>query len=804
MPSDAAEYALPRSAILACDARVSPTCYADDQVWEIQLGGREPGLLAVQTTYGLRARLMRVFPRFSSGISVLDDPATFFVPPRFSRIEPGSCTIEYSPFFGLDVVSEVRVPGSQVLVGRMRLTNHNPEALSCRMELAAQLNPIDGEVMNVVKAPVVASLRGRTGNLYPVLFLTGGPEPGSGLYPSLSLDFRLGPGVSRQVMWALASTSSPEESFDLARKITARPWDAESARDELQDRHDLVTIQTGDAQWDAVLAHSQRAALRLFLSGGAGLPCRSFVLARTPEQGYSRRGDGSDYNYLSNGQTALDALHLSGILLPGGAQLIEDLLRNFLAAQSADGSIDWKPGLAGQRSGLLAQPVLAELAWRVYGVMGERHFLAEVYPRLSRSLAVWFMAEHDRDQDGYPEWDHLVQTGLEDSPMFNSSHAWAQGVNLACVESPGLGSLLYNECRKLAEIAGILGEAADQQGMTERAEALLRMLQSGWDAERSAFTARDRDTHASSAGEALFHGQGPSEVRFDKDFDPPCRVVIRVRIGTETTRPVRIRVVGRTDGQSLEEVFTIRDMQWVQHQSCLTTQSVYATLARIELDGFDPLDDICIETVDYHRTDISGLLALWAGVATPEQAGMIVQKSILAPEGYGQPYGLPLIPGTPGSALEAPRDVSVQWNGLVLEGLVRYGYRQEAAEIIGRLMRAMTASYTAEGSLHPLYDAFSGRPGGERDHLAGLFPVRTFLDVLGVRPVSGREVLLAGNNPFSGPVTVKYRGMKVFRQATQTLVTFPDGQTSLVTTSEPQRVKEIPGPQLSPAEKENE
>jgi hypothetical protein len=762
-------------------------------------------LLAVQTTYGLRARLMRIFPRFSSGSSVLDDPATFFVPPHFRQVGVGYCAIEYEPFFGLDVVSEVRVPVSQVLLGRMRLTNHNPDTLACRMELAAQMNPIDGEVMNVVKAPVVASLRGWTGNLYPVLFLTGGPEPGSGLYPSLSLEFRLGPGVSRQVMWALASTGSSEESFDLARKITSRPWDAEVARIELQDRHDLVTIQTEDAQWDAVLAHSQRAALRLFHTGGVHLPGRSFVLARTPEQGYSRRGDGSDFNYLSNGQTALDALHLSGILLPGNVKLVEDLLGNFLATQAADGSIDWKPGLAGQRGGLLAQPVLAELAWRVFGVTGDRGFLAGVYPGLSRNLAVWFTPEHDRDQDGFPEWDHLVQTGMEDSPMFNTWRSWSQGVNLVFVESPGLGALLYNECQKLAEIAGILGEAADQQALIGRADALNAMVQSGWDADRAAFRARDRDTHASSAGELLFHGQGPSEVRFDRDFDPPCRMVIRVRIGTETTRPVRIRVVGRTDALPLEEIFTIRDMQWVQHQTCLTTQHVYATLARIELDGFDPLDDICIETVDYQRVDISGLLALWAGIATPEQAETIVRKSLMAPRGYGQPYGLPLLPGRQiPDGDDLPQNVSIQWNALVLEGLVRYGYRQEAVEIFGRLMRAMTASFTTDGSLRPTYDAISGRPGGERDHLGGLFPTRTFLDILGVRLVSNRQVLLAGNNPFPWPVTVKYRGMKIFRQATQSLVTFPDGRTSLVTSPEPQRVKEIDDPQPSPEQKEEE
>jgi hypothetical protein len=36
---------------------------------------------------------------------------------------------------------------------------------------------------------------------------------------------------------------------------------------------------------------------------------------------------------------------------------------------------------------------------------------------------------------------------------------------------------------------------------------------------------------------------------------------------------------------------------------------------------------------------------------------------------------------------------------------------------------------------------------------------------------------LTGKNPFPWPVTVKYRGLTVTRQAEQTVVAFPDGQT---------------------------
>jgi hypothetical protein len=791
MSPDPTQLAGPRRAILACDARLGATSYCNDQVWEVHLGGKDPGLLALQTTFGLRARLMRIFPRFSAGSAVVDDPALFMVPPRFTRMAPDSCAVEFSPFFGIDALAEFRVPTSQILVGRIRLTNQNPEVSVSRFELAGQLIPIEGEGLALVKAPVAAVLGGRTGNLCLALFLTGGPEPGSGLYPSLSLEFRLAPGKSRQVVWALAAMETPEKALDEARKATARPWDAEVARGRLQDRHDQVAIQTGDPAWDAVLAHSQRAAYRLFHSPGGALPYPSFVLARTPEMGYSRRCDGSEYNYLANGQTALDALHMASILLPGGVQWVQGLLRNFLAAQNEAGAVDWKPGLGGQRSGLLAQPVLAEIAWRIFQAGGDRDFLAKVYPALRRSLAVWFTEEHDRDQDGCPEWDHLVQTGLEESPLFNPWHPWSQGVNPAAVETPALGSFLYNESRRLAEIARLTGQEQDIPALEAISQRLQEMVQSGWDAERGTFRPRDRDTHASTPGELLFHGQGPSQVRFEKSFDGPRRLVMRIRIGTETTRPVRIRVCGQSAGGDVVETFSIRDLQWVQHRACLTTQQTYAFLERIDLDGFDPLDDISIETVDFLREDLSLCLPLWAGIATPEQAEAIVRKSLLDPERYGQPFGLPLCPGAAGGDEDRERrQVSVQWNALILEGMLRYGFRAEAGEVISRLMRALAGSFEADGSLRPAYDAVSGRPSGERDHLAGLFPTAILLQALGIRSLAVNRVLLEGNHPFPWPVTVKYRGMKVHRQATQTLVTFPDGQTGLVTSPDLQKVEE--------------
>ena len=59
---------------LAADVRLGATDYADDQIWELTLAGGEPPALALRTTYGLRARDMRLLPCFPRRDAVIMTP----------------------------------------------------------------------------------------------------------------------------------------------------------------------------------------------------------------------------------------------------------------------------------------------------------------------------------------------------------------------------------------------------------------------------------------------------------------------------------------------------------------------------------------------------------------------------------------------------------------------------------------------------------------------------------------------------------------------------------------------------------
>ncbi|NUM48471.1 MAG: hypothetical protein HUU38_27515 [Anaerolineales bacterium] len=582
------------SLILAADARLSPLNYYDDQIWELQLRAGEPAALSLQTTYGLRARSMRLFPRFTENTETVTDPEQFRNPPAIHRFFPNYALVTCAPFDGIDVVIEYWVAFSNVLAGRIRVINSGVTPRNLRLEWTALLVPAgEGQRMSPAKFENVHVLQGQVQGLSPVIMMTGGVEAASSPYPNLGVTLDLLPGLERQFSWAAAALADPTASFTLARATVARDWEGEYARIEMTNAPQLE-IEPANPDWAAAFALAQKTALNLIHGPTEFLPHASWVQTRLPDQGFSLRSDGSEYGHLWDGQTPFDTWHLAHLLLPAYPALMQGLLLNFLASQEENGFIDWKPGLNGRRTGFLATPILASLAWKTYRAQEDQSFLDKVFLPLLKFFNYWFDPRNDRDGNGIPEWNHPVQTGFEDNPLFAYWQAWSQGADISLFESPSLTAMLYREGQCLLKIARTLGRLGTVHDLNQKLDKLKTSLARAWDASSATYRYQDRETHTSGDGKSIGRRPGPGTINLSRfRFETPARLLVRIIPEPEGAREAQIRVTGTGVNDSpLTETFAPEMFRWALGLGTGISRHVFHALEEIEISGIQPGDDV--------------------------------------------------------------------------------------------------------------------------------------------------------------------------------------------------------------------
>lgn len=764
---------------LAADSRLIDLDYANDQIWELQLGRGTPAAILLNTTYGLRARHMRIFPRFTEVHKVLSDPAQFNEPPKVHRFYPNYLELSFSPFNGIQVQMQHWVPDSHTITGRIDVSNHGASERKLTVDLASLLTPLEeGQTMELAKMEAVWVLRGQTADLYPVVFITGGAGQVHSPYTALRHEITLAPGSHRRFTWALATLDDWQESFRQARGTAARSWEAELARIEMTNTCH-VEIFTGDKDWDAVFALGQTTAYRLLHSGTEKLPNTSFVHTRNSDQGYSYNGDGSDYNHLWNGQDALSAWYLSQLLLPGGEEVVRGLLRNFIRASAGGKWIDARPGLAGQRAHKPAMPLLASLAWRLYRYDEDRELLQSLYPRLLDNLREWLSLAHDRDQDGYPEWDNPLQTGFEDNPSFAFWHSWALGSDISMTESPDLGAYLYRECDLLLRMAKLLGREENKTELQNNASNLHRGVQASWDAAESTYRYRDHLSHSSQTGELLVKREGPGELVVQRNFYTPTRLMVRLETDQEMILNACVIVKGTLiSGEEREMQLGRQHIQWLPGLGSATLPELYTEIDRVVVEGLPEDGRAALYCVDHKRQDHTLLTPLWAGIPDEGQVRAVLERKIENPLHHGKAHGIPACLQPPAAnEAQALSGVWLPWNVMVGEGLLAYGERQAATRLVSRIMAGITANLKREHAFRKQYHAEVDTGMGEANALQGLPPVGLFLATLGVRIISPWKVYLDGFNPYPHPVRLQYRGLTIECRSDVTGVVFPDGQS---------------------------
>ena len=119
------------------------------------------------------------------------------------------------------------------------------------------------------------------------------------------------------------------------------------------------------------------------------------------------------------------------------------------------------------------------------------------------------------------------------------------------------------------------------------------------------------------------------------------------------------------------------------------------------------------------RIDVwSGFMAMWAGIATPEQAKRMVEENYKNDKTFHSPYGVRTL-----SKLEKQYSVIAtgnpsNWRGpiwgisnyMVFRGLVDYGFNAEAKEMAIKTILLFGRDFEKNGALHEYYEPETGEP----------------------------------------------------------------------------------------------
>jgi hypothetical protein len=761
--------------ILATDGEFAPFQPENDQVWEMSLSGPDSHPIYLHTTYSLRTRSMRLFPSFIIGNQRFAEAGIFFNRPAVTQYSPDAIQVTCAPVKGTQIVFDCFVPESDVLVGGIEILNTGEDPFKLTIELAAVLAPMGkGIPTRPDKDGITQIITGQSDNLFPALFMTGGPTAVVSPYPALKVPVHLKPQQSRQLTWALASKDSRAASLDAARTVTASPWRQTVQAHVMKHASQTLLIQTGNPDWNSAFYLSQTQAMTHWVPVRKhnARPC--FIRSRLPDQALPDQREVENLDDL----TLLEANHLAQVLLPAQSEKMVSVVTQFLARIDENGRVPSRlvPSPFVNKP-FRECPLLAHLSFELYKITGDKDFLHTVFPQLCLSLDSWFADQREPDSAKPPSWKDPQQLQLDTGLFtFDIWEETGRGLDICKVESPALMAMFHREASALSQIAKVLGEKSAHKKYNNLTKSLREKIDKSWSDHQNCFEYLDIQSQLSPSQELNYLGKVQKHHQIDKTFLQPQRLHIHLHAADERTRVCIIRINGEDPkGKPIQEVFKTPDIRWVIGRANLTTQLPYKSIQSLSIEGLQPEDQFLLETAEFSQSDITCLLPLWSRAITKDQCEALL-KSHLSVDQAALRFG---IPETWKSIRDLPDKLPIRtnilWNTLIIQGLAQEGYTLEAVKLFTNIMAAIVRGLRDFKGFFPYFDIQDGSPAGKRNALAGLAPVKLFLQLAGIRLFSPTRVAIWGRNPFPWPVEVHWQGLSIRRVESQTMVTFPDG-----------------------------
>lgn len=786
---------------LAADARSSRTDYRDDQAWTVRVGQRDEAALAFQTQFGGRAGLVSMVLMFRCGERLVYQAQSYAARPQMIHFAPNIVCIEAAPLADLSLTARFWAMESRVAGGEFALTNTSDDVIRLQLELFghAVINSRNVRLNVLTLGDGTLALHlGQIGNINPVAAMAGasaeiyGGRIGS---PKIGRSLEVQPGGTARVPFAVAGLEDMRDSFSLAMNWATQSWDRHFERIE-RDAAAVPRISTGNDDWDRVIDLSYAHLIKAFIGPTEHLPQASIVANRAGNRGWSRREDGSDHIRAWAGQEPTLAYLATSAIANINGELAKGVIRNYLATQDESGFVDRRPGLGGQRQGSLMMPLLARLSWLAHQRTGDQAFLSEVYPALVAFFGRWLQSDLDADDDGVPEWQSERQMGYVAFPTFGQGQYWAQGADIAQMESPDLLAYLISEADALSQIADHLGEAESAQILAKQRAMMETSLEEFWDGRRYSY--RDRDTHLSAEAEELLHrGAGDQIHKLDHTLRTPARVVVRV-VGGVSQRPrITLKLEGRDEtGADCVIEASADAFDWQNRQGVYTTEKPLSQVYRIAIEGLSRVYKVYANTIDSAGLDINALMPLICPSLPRERRAALVELA-LDEAHFLRPYGLTMV-----SASDRNFDPSnargggiwMYWLSLIGEGMVAAGFRREATALVKRVLDGLTRVLAREGKLSQFYHADEAKGFGEDHHIGGIVPLKLLGDVLGVVIIAPDRVWLGGEFTWGDAIAVEQHGVIVRRDADEIRVEFPSGHSERLPADAPWQLLKDPTP----------
>jgi glycogen debranching enzyme len=135
---------------------------------------------------------------------------------------------------------------------------------------------------------------------------------------------------------------------------------------------------------------------------------------------------------------------------------------------------------------------------------------------------------------------------------------------------------------------------------------------------------------------------------------------------------------------------------------------------------------------DLKREEIIGFLPLWAGIPDSARARRLVEK-LTDPRKFWRPFGVPSLAAddsyyNPKGYWNGP--VWVQWDYLIERGLLAYGYKKEARELVDRVAAGMVAQLKKDHDFWEFYSPDEPWAGYHKTYIWAGIITRMMHDVL--------------------------------------------------------------------------